>query len=122
MDSIARFALASLLGVAALAQAQTVPPPPRLADLPPATPAVAASAAAAASAPIARAPAAHVQVAEDDNVRIEETRVRGQLKSVTVQNKSVPLKGYEIIVPAGGKDPSQDRGAAGQRAWSLFAF
>lgn len=80
--------------------------------------------AAAASAPAkkARPPAAHVQVIEDDNVRIEESRVRGQPQRITVQNKIGPARGYEIIVPPGGKDTSQDRGASGQRAWSLFAF
>jgi hypothetical protein len=88
-----------------------------------ATPA-AAPAAAAASAPVkkARPQAAHVQVIEDDNVRIEESRVRGHAQRITVQNKIGPVQGYEIIVPPGGKDSSQDRGASGQRAWSLFAF
>lgn len=82
----------------------------------------AAAAPAAASAAARKAPAAHVQVIEDDNVRIEESRVRGQPQRITVQNKIGPTKGYEIIVPPGGKDTSQDRGAAGQRAWSLFSF
>lgn len=63
-----------------------------------------------------------MQVIEDDNVRIEETRVRGQTQRITVLNKIGPAKGYEIIMPPGGKDSSQDRGASGQRAWSLFAF
>ena len=74
----------------------------------------------AASAAAAARPAAHVTVIEDDNVRIEESRVRGQTQRITVQHKIGP--GYEIIVMPGGKDTSQDRGAAGQRAWSLFAF
>jgi hypothetical protein len=64
----------------------------------------------------------HVHVIEDDNVRIEESRVRGQAQRITVHNKGARSGAYEIIVPGGGKDSSQDRGAAGQRAWSLFAF
>ena len=90
----------------------------------PAAKAQAAPASAAASAPAkkARPPATHVQVLEDDNVRIEESRVRGQTQRITVQNKLGPAGGYEIIVLPGGKDTSQDRGAGGQRAWSLFAF
>ena len=91
----------------------------------PATSGAASASAAAASAPLAarpRPPGVHVRVIEDDNVRIEESRVRGQPTRITVQNKVGPTRGYEIIVPPGGKDSSQDRGAAGQRAWSLFAF
>jgi hypothetical protein len=99
-----------------------VPPPPRLAELPPAAPAASAPAPAAAASAPAQALGPHVQVSEDDHVRIEERRVRGQLQRVTVTYKNGPLRGYEIIVPGGGKDPSQERGAAGQRAWSLFAF
>jgi len=83
-----------------------------------------ATANAPASAPVkkARAAGVHVQVIEDDNVRIEESRVRGQAQRITVHNKAGRTGAYEIIVPGGGKDSSQDRGAAGQRAWSLFAF
>jgi hypothetical protein len=74
---------------------------------------------AAASAPQARA---IKQVIEDDAVRIEETRLRGQTQRITVQSKLRGVKGYEIIPPSAGKDPSQDRGAAGQRIWHLFDF
>ncbi|MBC7938404.1 MAG: hypothetical protein H7Z19_01350 [Chitinophagaceae bacterium] len=84
--------------------------------------AVAASApAAAASQPKAGPASRDSRVIEDDKVRIEEVRVRGQLQRVTVHNKVVGGS-YEIIVGNGGRDPSQDRGAAGQRAWSVFSF
>jgi len=63
-----------------------------------------------------------VHVIEDDNVRIEESRVRGHAQRITVHSKAARGASYEIIVPAGGKDNSQERGASGQRAWSLFAF
>jgi hypothetical protein len=78
--------------------------------------------ATAASAP-AKASAADSQkhVLEDDQVRIEESRARGQLQRVTVRNKQSGTS-YEIIVSPAGRDPSQGRGASGQRAWSLFDF
>ena len=80
-----------------------------------------AAVAAAASAPAKTTTVSQKQVIEDDNVRIEETRLRGQAQRISVKNK---LRGrdYEIIVGPAGKDPSHDRGAAGQSAWSLFAF
>ena len=78
--------------------------------------------AAAASAP-ARTPAdSQRRVFEDDGVRIEELRVRGQLQRVIVHSKVGGARAYEIIVGPGGRDPSQERGTAGQRAWSLFDF
>ena len=85
---------------------------------PPATPASPPAAPAAATPPEKR-------VVEDDNVRIEETRVRGQLSRITVQNKLGGRLGpntYEIIVGPGGRDPSQRQDAYGQRAWSVLKF
>jgi hypothetical protein len=61
-------------------------------------------------------------VLEDDAVRIEETRLRGQAQRIQVRSKLPGVKDYEIIVAPGAQDSSQDRGAAGKRAWSLFAF
>ncbi len=76
--------------------------------------------AAAASAPADR------RVIEDDNVRIEELRVRGQNRSVTVRPKGADGKPsgrpYEILVAPGGRDGAQERGAAGQSAWSVLKF
>ena len=62
------------------------------------------------------------KVIEDDKVRIEETRLRGQTQTVTVQSKLPGVKAYEVIQPPLGKDPSQDKGAAGKRTWSIFDF
>ena len=117
------FAAFSLLGLAAapgLAQAPAARAAP---------PAATAAAAASGPAPAASSPArpetppsVHVRVIEDDNVRIEESRVRGQTRRITVQNKNGGPGGYEILVTPGGKDTTQDRGPSGQRAWSLFAF
>jgi hypothetical protein len=78
---------------------------------------------AAASAPAAArsAAVAKVVVIEDAGVRIEETRLRGAAQRITVQSK-LGGKEYEILVAPAGRDPTQERGAAGQRAWSLFTF
>ena len=62
------------------------------------------------------------KVIEDGKVRIEETRLRGQVQSVTVHSKLPGVKNYEVIMPPLGKDPSQDKGAAGKRTWSIFDF
>jgi hypothetical protein len=75
----------------------------------------------AASAAEKAEPASTTRVIEDDRVRIEETRVRGQVQRVTVRSK-LTGQDYEIIVGPGGRDPSQKADAAGQRAWSVFRF
>lgn len=62
------------------------------------------------------------RVVEDDHVRIEELRVRGQVRRVTVQSKVQGAREYEIIVGHGGRDPSQDRGNAGRSAWRVLGF
>jgi len=68
----------------------------------------------------------HVQrtVVEDDNVRIEELRVRGLNTSLVVKPKNAAE--YEIVPMPGGRDPSIGRGgsqgAAGQRVWNVFKF
>lgn len=80
-----------------------------------APPAPAASAAAKAISP-------DLRVVEDDNVRIEETRVRGQLQRIVVHTRLGGARSYEIVVGTPGRDLSQDRGAVGQRAWSLLTF
>ena len=87
-----------------------------------AAPAVAAAAAASEPVDHAKAGAVDKRVIEDSKVRIEETRVRGQTQSVTVSSKLPGVKAYEVIQPPLGKDPSQDKGAAGKRTWSLFDF
>jgi hypothetical protein len=63
-----------------------------------------------------------VRVIEDDGARIEETVAGGQLQRITVQSKLGNVRPYEIVVPRGGRDPSQDRSAAGQRVWSVLKF
>ncbi len=101
---------------AAAASAQTAAPSPA-----PVAEQSASPAGPAASAARSAEPASTVRVIEDDRVRIEETRVRGQVQRVTVRSK-LTGQDYEIIVGPGGRDPSQKSDAAGQRAWSVFRF
>ncbi len=115
MHTLFRCALAQALLAALAASAATAPMLP-----PPAIPATATPAAAAAS--IATQGAIDKRVIEDGKVRIEEVRVRGQTQSVTVTSKLPGVKAYEVIQAPLGKDPSQDKGAAGKRTWSLFDF
>ena len=116
--SAARSAVAGAVGLAGVlsgpAWAQPVAP-------------VAPSAARPASAPAPAAirPASELRIIEDDQVRIEETRLRGQLQRVTVAPKGSAgstMRPYEINVGAGGRDPSQDKSGAGQRVWSVLRF
>jgi hypothetical protein len=64
-------------------------------------------------------------VVQDEKVRIEELRVRGQTQRVVVKPKNAAE--YEIVPAAGGRDPSQNRangnpGAGGQRVWNILKF
>jgi hypothetical protein len=110
---------ASLLGWAAMSFAQATAPAatsPHASAAPPAR---------STAAVLAVRPAAELRVIEDDQVRIEETRVRGQLQRITVVPKGAEggtLRPYDIVVGAGGRDPSQDKSAAGQRVWSVLRF
>ena len=62
-------------------------------------------------------------VSEDDNVRIDELRVRGQTTQIVVQSKIAGGSRYEILPGEAGRDPSlQDKRGAGQRVWRLFSF
>jgi len=66
------------------------------------------------------------KVIEDDAVRVEETRERGQTRQVTVHNKGSKAPAYEILMGDGSRDlspgPGSTRGAAGQRVWRLLDF
>ena len=100
---------AVLAGLAATACAQTAAP-------------VAAAPAGAASSPARDRLTPTLTVIEDDGVRIEEKRLRGEAQRITVQSKVGAARPYEIIVSTDGRDPSKDRGAVGKSAWSLFDF
>jgi hypothetical protein len=77
---------------------------------------------AAAPAVAAPEPVVERQVLEDDNVRIEELRVRGVNQRLVVRPKTAGGVEYEIIPEAPAQDASQDKRSAGQRVWRLFSF
>jgi hypothetical protein len=81
-----------------------------------------ATAPSPAASAAARTASPDLRIVEDDHVRIEETRVRGQLQRIVVHTRLGGPRSYEIIVGPPGRDPSQERGAAGQRAWSVLSF
>ena len=63
------------------------------------------------------------QVHEDDRTRIEELRVRGQVRRIVVTPKGSDMRPYEILPPdpaepAGAAEPR--RGGAWQRVWQLL--
>ena len=61
-------------------------------------------------------------VAEDDAVRMEELRVRGQTQRLTVKPKQGGAPAYEFVTANRGQDTAQQRGASGQRVWSVLDF
>ena len=86
-----------------------------------------ATAAAAAptttTPPLAGEPAVERRVVEDDQVRIEELKVRGETRRVVVKPKTAGAKEYEIVPITGATDPSQGRrSSAGERLWRFFSF
>ena len=116
MTSIERRLAGFVATLAATAcQAQALPPVT-------AAPAPARPASAPAAAASAQAQTLTRTVIDDDGVHIEETRLRGAPQRITVQSKVVGAAPYEILVAPPGRDASQGRGAAGQRAWSIFDF
>lgn len=68
-------------------------------------------------------PAVEENKAEDDQVRIDELKVRGQTQRITVVNKSGQFKGtqYEILPVQPQNDPSKPGQSGGQRVW-IFPF
>ena len=62
---------------------------------------------------------------EDDSIRIEELRVRGQTVSAKVKPKGKAAE-YEILLGEPGRDLSPGaasaKAGAGQRVWRLFSF
>lgn len=62
-------------------------------------------------------------VAEDDQVRIEELRVRGETQRIVVKIKGSGGREYEIVPSTGAADPSQRlKAPAGSALWRLLSF
>lgn len=89
-----------------------------------AAPAVAQPAAPSspASAAAPGEPLVQRSVLEDDQVRIEELRVRGLAQRIVVRPKMGGAPIYEIVPPAPGRDATSARGSSGQRVWQLLSF
>jgi hypothetical protein len=70
-------------------------------------------------------PAVRHTVVEDQSSRIDELKVRGQSKRITVTPKAGG-KPYEIITPSGARDqtegPNGSNGAVGKRVWPVLSF
>jgi hypothetical protein len=82
-----------------------------------------------APAPKATVPEPKVEqiVLEDDGARIDETRVRGETKKVSVQPKGpggIKAPAYEIVVEDAGRQSAagSDRSTAGRRVWRILNF
>jgi hypothetical protein len=61
-------------------------------------------------------------VQEDDQVRVDELRVRGQTQRITVRPKAGG-RAYEVVPATAAHDPSGNaKGSSGQRVWQLFSF
>jgi hypothetical protein len=67
-------------------------------------------------------PAVVRTVTEDDSVRVEELRVRGQTRRIVVRSKLPGAPAYEIGTATDGRDLSQDRRSEGRSLWQLFSF
>lgn len=71
-------------------------------------------------------PKVELLVTEDDAVRIEELRVRGQVQRITVTPKGGGRVSYHIITGDASRDltsgASASRGAVGQRVWHVLSF
>lgn len=61
-------------------------------------------------------------VREDESVRIEELRVRGQTRRIVVRSKLPGAPAYQIDTSTDGRDLSQDRRSEGRSLWQVLAF
>lgn len=71
-------------------------------------------------------PAVRRTVIEDEGTRIEELRVRGAVRNITVRPKGALSAPYEVLAPDAGRDtssgPNSSKGSAGQSVWRVLNF
>lgn len=71
-------------------------------------------------------PAVRRNVIEDDNARVDELRVRGAVRSITVTPKGPIKTPYEVLPTDASRDPSDGpgttKGAQGRRVWRVLTF
>ena len=84
--------------------------------------ALAALSAASAHAEPPPEPAVRRTVIEDDGARIEELRVRGEVRRIVVQPKLAGASAYEIVVREPARDMTPERRSSGQRVWPVWSF
>jgi uncharacterized protein (DUF58 family) len=89
-----------------------------------AVPFLLAAFAAAALADPPPEPKVERTVSEDDQVRIEELKVRGETKKVTVKHKNSRAPDYEIVVNDAGRESAGGSGKSGSgtRVWRVLNF
>ena len=114
VSSLLRSALLPLLALccaaAALAQTGPTPEPAAVAD------------------PTTGRPEPRVQriVIEDDNARIDELRVRGATRDITVSSKLTPGVSYQVVPVDASRDqnagPSSARGSTGKSQFRVLSF
>ena len=61
-------------------------------------------------------------VSEDEAVRIEELRVRGQTRRIVVHSKLPGAPAYQIGTATDGRDVGQDRRSEGRSLWQVLSF
>ncbi len=114
---------AGLIGSAS-AQSATDPAPAAASAPAPAASSVPPSAAGSAK-PEPGEPVVRLTIIDDDNVRIEELKVRGRSQRIVVTPKN-GNKPYEIITDNGSRDltegPNGFNGAVGKRVWPVLSF
>lgn len=70
-------------------------------------------------------PVVRLTIIDDDNVHIEELKVRGRSQRIVVTPKN-GSKPYEIITDNGSRDltegPNGFNGAVGKRVWPVLSF
>ena len=59
---------------------------------------------------------------DDRSVHVDELRVRGITRSVTVQSKLAGAPAYRIGNISDGSEAAEDRPAASRALWRLFSF
>jgi hypothetical protein len=72
-------------------------------------------------------PAVQATVIEDQGVKVEELRVRGQVQRITVTPKIAGAKPYEVLPTDVGRDSmaggtNAGRGIAGRSVWHALSF
>lgn len=81
-------------------------------------------AAASPAATLSNEPAVQHTRIEDEGSRVEEVRIRGEVRRITVTPKVGTTVPYEVLPAEGSRDLSQSgsRGVAGQRVWHILTF